>query len=157
MESSFNEQNLLYKLYLYEMACPMDIHSNPSPYLGDVQLRAFASFVNNHVQWENVFHIISQNEARSNMWIRSEPQSPQVLLTLHGRRLTSPTKTHQLMELQEKVISTGFNHISKQQHLSLEGNKHRWKTSLLASKKRDPYCFRNLKRISLGWKDMLIA
>ena len=61
VESSFNEQNLLCELYLNEMACPMDILSNPNPYLGDVKLRAFASFVNIHVQWENTFHTISQN------------------------------------------------------------------------------------------------
>ena len=83
MESIFNEQNLLCDLYLHDMACPMDIRSNPTPYLGDVQLRAFASFINNHVQWENAFHTISQNEANSNLWIRSEPQSPRFLLTLH--------------------------------------------------------------------------
>ena len=65
---------------------------------------------------------------------------------LHGRRLTSPTKTHQLMELQEKVISTSVNHISKQQHLALEGNKHRWKPSSSALKKRDPYCFTKSKQ-----------
>ena len=100
MESSFTEQNLLCELYLDEMACPMDSRSNPVPYLGDVQLRAFASFVNNHVQWENVFHTISRNETSSNLWIRSEPQSPRFLLTLHGTRLTSLMKTQQLMELQ---------------------------------------------------------
>ena len=36
MESSFTEQNLLCEFYLHEMACPMDLHSNPTPYLGDV-------------------------------------------------------------------------------------------------------------------------
>ena len=49
VESIFTEQNLLCELYLREMACPMDILSNHAPYLGDAQLRAFASFVNNHV------------------------------------------------------------------------------------------------------------
>ena len=49
VESSFTEQNMLCELYLREMACPMDLHSNPVPHFGDVLLRAFASFVNNHV------------------------------------------------------------------------------------------------------------
>ena len=42
------EHNLLCEFYLHEMACPMDPFSNPVPYLEDVQLRSFASFVNNH-------------------------------------------------------------------------------------------------------------
>ena len=36
VESSFTKQNLLCELYFHEMACPMDILSNPAPYLGDV-------------------------------------------------------------------------------------------------------------------------
>ena len=34
--SSFEDQNLLCELYLHEMACPLDRHSNPVPFLGDV-------------------------------------------------------------------------------------------------------------------------
>ena len=141
VESSFTEQNLLRELYLKEMACPMDPHSKPVPYLGDVQLRSFSYFVNNHVQWESVFQTISQNEASSSLWIRIEPQSPRVLLMFHERRLTYPMKTQQLMELQEKVIYTYVNQISKQQHLSLEGSKNRWQTSSLALKKKGPLLF----------------
>ena len=47
--SDFEDQNLLCELYLHEMACPLDRHLNLVPFLGDVQLRAFASFVSNHV------------------------------------------------------------------------------------------------------------
>ena len=50
MEISFTEQNLLCEFYLHEMAYPLDLHSDPVPYLGDVQLRDFASFFNNHAQ-----------------------------------------------------------------------------------------------------------
>ena len=48
--SNFEEQNLLCELYLHEMACPLDRHSNPVPFAWDVQLRAFASFLINHTQ-----------------------------------------------------------------------------------------------------------
>ena len=71
----------------------MDLHSNLTPYLGDVQLRAFSSFFNNHVQWERAFHTTSQNEANSNQWIQSEPQSPRLILTFQEKRLASPMKT----------------------------------------------------------------
>ena len=82
MESNFIEKNLVCELYLHEMACPLDHHSNPAPYLGDVQLRAFSTFVSNHVQWGRYFQNFSHNVANTNLWIQSEPQSPRLLLSL---------------------------------------------------------------------------
>ena len=73
MESDFEEHNLLCELYLHELACPLDCHSNPIPFSSDVQVMDFASFVTNHVQWERSFQTFSHNEAHSNLWIRSEP------------------------------------------------------------------------------------
>ena len=63
MKSSFNEKNILCEIYLHEISCTFDWYSNLDPHLGDVQLRAFASFVNNHVQWEDSFQSSSHNEA----------------------------------------------------------------------------------------------
>ena len=36
--SNFEDQNLLCELYLHEMTCPLDRHSNLVPFAGDVQL-----------------------------------------------------------------------------------------------------------------------
>ena len=49
MESDFEKKNLLCELYLHELACRLDLHLNPTTFLGDVQLRYFASFSSNHV------------------------------------------------------------------------------------------------------------
>ena len=57
LESDFEEQKFLCELYLHELACPLDHHLNPIPFSGDVQLRDFASFISNHVQWERSFQI----------------------------------------------------------------------------------------------------
>ena len=51
-----------------------------------------------------------------------------------------------MIELQENVISTCVDQISKQQQLALEGSKHRWSTSSPALKKRDPNFFNNFKQ-----------
>ena len=88
--SNFEEQNLLCELYLHEMACPLDHHSNPVPFAGDVQLRAFTSFVSNHTQWERSFQTFSHNEAHTNLWIRSEPQNPGILLARYRIFLSRP-------------------------------------------------------------------
>ena len=36
LRSNFEDQNLLCELYLHEMAFPLDRHSNPVPFSGDV-------------------------------------------------------------------------------------------------------------------------
>ena len=36
LRSNFEDQNLLCELYLHEMACPLDRHSNLVPFSGDV-------------------------------------------------------------------------------------------------------------------------
>ena len=146
MERSFTEQNLLCELDLHKMACPMHLHSNPYRYLGYVQLRAFSSFISNHVQCDSSFQTISQNEANFNFWIWSEPQSPRLVFTLQEHRLKSSIKTQQLVKLQEQVISTYVDQISRHQHLDLEGSKHRWQASPSSLKKSDPYCFKNFKQ-----------
>ena len=69
LRSSFEDQNLLCELYLHEMACPLNHHSNPIPFSGDVQLRAFDSFVSNHAQLKRYFQTFSHNEAHSNLWV----------------------------------------------------------------------------------------
>ena len=113
LESDFEERNLLCELYLHELACPLDRHSNPIPFLGDVQLRDFSSFVSNHVQWERSFQTFSHNDSHSNLWIQSEPQKPCLLLAHQQNVLACPIQTQQMMELQEKVISTCVTQISK--------------------------------------------
>ena len=124
---------MLCEIYLHEMACPLDRHSNPVPFSGDFQLRAFASFVRNHVQWERTFQTFSHNEGHSNMWIQSEPQNPCLL--------SCPIQTLHVMELQEGVISTYTSQISIHQQTTLEGSKHGWQVASPTLKNRDPLLF----------------
>ena len=51
IKSIFSDQNFLCELFLHEREFPMDVHQNPIPYLGDIRLRAFNSFVTNHMHW----------------------------------------------------------------------------------------------------------
>ena len=117
-----------------------------SLFSGDVQLRAFASFVINHAQWERSFQTFSHNEAHSNLWVRSEPQNPGIFLAQHRSLLSCPIQTQHIMELQEEFISTCTNHISIHQQVALEGSKHRWQVSSPTLRSRDPYYFRNFEQ-----------
>ena len=128
------------------MACPLDRHSNAVPFVGDVQLRAFSSFVSNHAQWEMSFQTFSHNEAHANLWIQSEPQNPGILFARYKSLFSSPTQAQHIMRLQEEVISTCTNYISIHQQATLEGSKHRWQAASPILKIQDPYCSRNFKQ-----------
>ena len=57
-QSDFLDQHFLCEIYLHEQSCMLDTKFNHVPYVGDVQLRSFTSFVNNQAKWWNVFHTI---------------------------------------------------------------------------------------------------
>ena len=92
IKGDFSDQILLCELFLHERACPMEVHSNPIPYLGDIQLREFNSFVTNHMHWWSAIHTIQKNEETSTLWFQSEPQSTILLRNMHMRQLQSPKK-----------------------------------------------------------------
>ena len=50
------------------------------------------------------------------------------------------------MRLQEEVISTCTNYISRHQQVALEGSKHRWQATSSALRSRYPYCFNNFRQ-----------
>ena len=137
---------MLCENYLHELACYLDCHSNPVPFSGDVQLRDFSSFVSNHVQWEISFQTFSHNEAHSNLWIRSEPQNPRLLLAQYQSVLLCPIQTQHIMELQERVISTYVNQISMHQRVALKSSQHGWQVASSTLRNRDPYCYRNFEQ-----------
>ena len=60
-QSDIPNQHLLCGLYLHEVFYFGDRIFNISPYVGDIQLRAFTSFVNNQVWWKVAFDTIKTN------------------------------------------------------------------------------------------------
>ena len=123
----------------------MDVHSNLVPYLGDIQLREFTSFVTNHMHWWSTIHTIQKNEDTSTLWVRREPQSPISLRIRNMRQLQSPKKASQMEDFQQEVVSSYFNLISQQDLFAREGNQGRWDASSIFFRERDPYCVEKLK------------
>ena len=91
-QSDFSKQNILCILYLHELVCFMNVSFNPIPYIGDVKLREFNSFVANQMIRWNASQTIQKNEEISTLWVRGEPQSPAIIINGHKRFLSSPTK-----------------------------------------------------------------
>jgi hypothetical protein len=88
--SEIEEQHLLYELYLHEFACPMDRRYNITPFFGDIQIRSFTSFVNNHITWRNDFQTVHKNEVNASLWIRGEPLDANTIIKNHQDLLSHP-------------------------------------------------------------------
>jgi len=84
-QSGITYQHFLWELYLHEHACQLDKRFNMTPFVGDIQLRAFTSFVNNQITWLNSFQMVHTNEGASTLWIRSELQSSISSITTHQK------------------------------------------------------------------------
>jgi len=72
-EAPNNDQNMLCELYLHNEAMPEDRKMNILPLAGDIQIRAFISFLANQLTWKNVFMSATHNEQNCLLWIRVEP------------------------------------------------------------------------------------
>ena len=72
-EAPRNDQNLLYELYLHNEAMSKDRKMNILPLVGDIQLRAFMSFLANQLTWQNAFMSAKHNEENCLLWICPEP------------------------------------------------------------------------------------
>jgi len=74
-EAPKNDQNLLCELYLHNEAMSEDRKMNILPLVGDIQIRAFISFLANQLTWQNAFISAQHNEQNCLLWIRAEPQN----------------------------------------------------------------------------------
>ena len=127
------------------MAFLMESHSNPIPHIGDIHLRAFTSFVTNHMHWWVASQTIHKNEDNSTLWIRGEPRDPVPLIVRHKKYLSFPEKVSRVAEFQYKFTSTCVSLISQKEHYALKGSSQRWEFSNISLRENDPYCFENFK------------
>lgn len=71
--ASTKDQHFPCELYQHHIVVQEDRLTNLTPIVGDIQLKAFTSFVNNQVAWRNALLSIQHNEHNSKLWIRGEP------------------------------------------------------------------------------------
>ena len=90
----------------------MESQSNPVPHIGDIHLRAFTSFVTNHMNWWGASQTIHRNEDKSTLWIQGEPWDTVPLIVRHKKYFSFPDMATQLAAFQQKVTSTYVSLIS---------------------------------------------
>ena len=74
--SDFDEQSLLREFFLHNIICEhvsMQMIVIVFPYMGGLQLRAFVSFMRNHIEWHLAIKSMETNEEKTTLWVRAEP------------------------------------------------------------------------------------
>ena len=102
----------------------MESQSNLVPHSGDIYMRAFTSFVTNHMHWWDSSQAIDRNGGKSTLSICGEPQAPIPLIVRYKKYLSSPEKVNKLVASHQKVISTCVSLISQQEDYALKGSNH---------------------------------
>ena len=126
-------------LYLHEYICMVDRRFNMSPYVGDIKLHAFSSFVQNQVRWELAYSAIEHNEKNVTLSVRGELKPPHDIQKQHIALLESPRVINAVKTFQDEVIIACFHTIRRNQTNVVTTCKLRWKVSSKFLNSRDPF------------------
>jgi hypothetical protein len=103
-EASTMDQHLLCELYFHNEAIPENRQLNLNPLVGDIQIQAFTSFLNNQIIWKDDFLAAKHNEDNHLLWIRPEPQNVSTFVTEYYQFLKKPGMTQHIQQLQKSVF-----------------------------------------------------
>ena len=101
------DQHLLCELYLHEYIY-VDRRFNISPYVGYIQLHAFASFVQNHIRWELAYLVAENNEKNVTLWVRGELKTPHYIRKQHAALLGLPDWSMRSRLFKMKLLLLAF-------------------------------------------------
>jgi hypothetical protein len=91
-----HDKNLLCELYLFNFVIPDHTRWNPNPFVGDVQLRDFTSFIYGWVQWWAAHDSYTQVEFNSSLIVREEYPIPSVIIEDYKDLLQDPTNSQRV-------------------------------------------------------------
>ena len=98
-EAPKSDQNLLCELYLHNEVVSEERNMNMTPVVGDIQLRAFISFLANQLTWQNAYVSGLQNEQNCLLWIRAEPQNAATFILQHLKMIDDDDMKNHVMRL----------------------------------------------------------
>jgi chemotaxis protein histidine kinase CheA len=124
--ASTKDQHFLCEAYLHNEAILENRTLNMNPLVGDVQLRAFTSFLLNQITWQNDFTTVSNNEDKRSIWIRPEPQRAGIFIAQYRTFLRKKGMTELVQQLQSAVIQDCERIISAIQIPALQANNLCW-------------------------------
>ena len=144
-EAPKNDQNLLCELYLHNEAMSEDRKMNILPLVGDIQLRAFISFLANQLTWQNSFVSAQHNEQNCLLWIRVEPQNAATFIDQHQRILREPGMADHIRQLQAAALRDCQHYVKTKASLAIKANNLFWEHCPKQRQEYHPYNPLNLQ------------
>jgi hypothetical protein len=143
--ASTKDQHFLCEAYLHNEAILENRTLNMNPLVGDVQLRAFTSFLLNQITWQNEFTTVSNNEDKRSIWIRPEPQRAGIFIAQYRTFLRKKGMTELVQQLQSAVIQDCERIITAIQIPALQANNLCWQHSTEKEHQCNPFGPDNLE------------
>jgi hypothetical protein len=128
-EASARDQHLLCEAYFHNEAIPKNRQLNLNPLVGDIQIRAFTSFLHNQILWQDDFLAAKHNEDNRLLWIRPEPQNATTFVTEYYEFLKKPGMTEHVQQLQSTVLQDCQHFIRSIEIPTLQANNLFWQQS----------------------------
>jgi hypothetical protein len=145
LAASTRDQHLLCEAYFHNEAIPENRLLNINPLVGDVQLRAFTSFLYNQILWQNDFLAAKHNEDNKLLWIRPEPQRAARFISEYYEVLKQPGVTEHVQQLQSVVLQECQHSISAIEIPALQANNLFWQQSTEKRQQHNPFGPANLE------------
>jgi hypothetical protein len=143
--ASTKDQHFLCEAYFHNEAILENRTLNMNPLVGDVQLRAFTSFLLNQITWQGDFSAAKNNEDKRSLWIRPEPQRAGIFIAQYHAFLKKKGMTEHVQQLQSAVIQDCERIISAIQVPALQANNLFWQHSTEREQQCNPFCPTNLE------------
>jgi hypothetical protein len=143
--ASTKDQHFLCEAYFHNEANLENRTLNMNPLVGDVQLRAFTSFLLNQITWQGDFSAAKNNEDKRSLWIRPEPQRAGIFIAQYHAFLKKKGMTEHVQQLQSAVIQDCERIISAIQIPALQANNLFWQHSTEREQQCNPFCPANLE------------
>jgi hypothetical protein len=143
--ASTRDQHLLCEAYFHNEAIPENRLLNINPLVGDVQLRAFTSFLLNQIIWQGDFSAAKHNEDNRLLWIRPEPQRAATFISQYYEFLKQPGVTEHVQQLQSEVLQDCEHIIRSIEIPALQANNLFWQQSTEKRQQHNPFGPANLE------------
>jgi hypothetical protein len=143
--ASTKDQHFLCEAYFHNEAILENRTLNMNPLVGDVQLRAFTSFLLNQITWQGDFSAAKNNEDKRSLWIRPEPQRAGIFIAQYHAFLKKKGMTAHVQQLQSAVIQDCERIISAIQAPALQANNLFWQHSTEREQQCNPFYPANLE------------
>jgi hypothetical protein len=145
LAASIRDQHLLCEAYFHNEALPENRLLNINPLVGDVQLRAFTSFLYNQILWQSDFSAAKHNEDNKLLWIRPEPERAARFISEYYEVLKQQGVTEHVQQLQSVVLQECQQSISAIEIPALQANNLFWQQSTEKRQQHNPFGPANLE------------